>query len=221
MTACGVACGPATVGAATSARTFVLDPEREFRFDSRPMRRAPPHSPSAGRFASRAIVAALACVCLAACSDPIAVEPPGPDPIITQAALEAGGFIEVSPCRPSHEHDLRHVRVVANLAAADRYRRCVLTARPDDPLCQEPFPEGALFVKYEYELPGCVPAELVSYTANAKLAKGAFESGRDWRWQRISPKFKVEEDGAPWRCLLCHIDHCEPPYGHDLRCTPD
>lgn len=151
-------------------------------------------------------------------------QPPGPDPIVTQALLDSGALIEIVGCRQSHEHELNHVRTVADAGAADIFRRCVLerpAEGPLDPSCTAPFPEGSLFVKYEYELPGCAPADFKGVTANLKLAPGSYAEGHDWRWQKLTPRLRVVEDGAPIVCLLCHIDHCGPPDGHDLRCLPD
>jgi hypothetical protein len=150
--------------------------------------------------------------------------PPPPDPVVTQALLDSGELEEIVACRQSHEHELNHVRTVANREAADIFRRCVLLRDPSLPLpddCTAPFPEGSLFVKYEYELPGCLPEDFKAVTANLKLAVGSYPEGHDWRWQRLTPKLRVVEDGAPLVCLLCHVDHCGPPDGHDLRCLPD
>ncbi|MCC6624581.1 MAG: hypothetical protein IT385_25255 [Deltaproteobacteria bacterium] len=151
-------------------------------------------------------------------------EPPGPDPVVTQALLDSGALIEIVSCRQSHEHELNHVRTVADPGAADIFRRCVLEAPEGgatDPACAAPFPEGSLFVKYEYELPGCLPEDFKGVTANLKLAHGSYPQGYDWRWQKLTPKLRVLEDGAPLVCLLCHVDHCGAPDGHDLRCLPD
>ena len=124
--------------------------------------------------------------------------------------------------RQSHEHELNHVRTVANAAAAEQFRRCVLDPAAADAPCDEAFAPGSLFVKYEYELPGCLEQDFKGISANLKLNPGEFPPGRDWRWQKLSARLDVIEDGAPQVCLLCHIDHCgETPYGHDLRCLPD
>jgi len=154
--------------------------------------------------------------------------PPGPDPVLTQALLDSGVLLEIVGCRQSHEHELNHVRTVADPASAALFRRCVLerpaegSGVPLDPSCEAPYPEGALFVKYEYELPGCLPEDFKAITANLKLRPGSFAEGHDWRWQKLTPKLKVIEDGAPLVCVLCHVDHCGAPGdGHDLRCLPD
>jgi hypothetical protein len=156
---------------------------------------------------------------LAACDDPAPPALPTVDPVFRVEQLTDGSMGEIMPCKLSHEHELRHVRTVADLASVDVYSRCV----PPSSACKEPrFPVGSLFVKLEYNSPtGCEPDALVSYTATLKLPQGALEAGYDWQWQRLSPALKVEEDGAPGVCLRCHIDHCAPPRGFDLRCVPD
>ena len=141
-----------------------------------------------------------------------------PDAYLTWETL-ALEYAQVLPCRDSHDHDLRSVRILANAAAVERYVQCVRLGHP----CDAPFEVGATLVKYEYELPGCVPAELVSITVSERLPDGSFPEGGDWRWLRLGPDLKVEEDGAPTRCLDCHRQHCAPPsgLGHELRCVPD
>jgi hypothetical protein len=162
----------------------------------------------------------IAIFALAACDESPAGPPP-PKPLVTRALLDSGELIEVVTCRQSHEHELNHVRTVANPLAAEMFRRCVLASDGADTPCQALFPEGALFVKYEYELAGCAPADFKGISANLKLAPGAYPIGRDWHWQKLDRRLRVVEDGAPHACLLCHIDHCGAPDGHDLRCLPD
>lgn len=158
---------------------------------------------------------------LAGCDDAPA-EHRGPTPLF--AVHELTELVEVVPCRHSHEHDLRHVRIFADVASGRLWDRCVRRAGG----CTEPFPEGARFVKLEYDRPGgcaagdcCTDEHLVSYTVSLRLAEGALPEGHDWHWQRLDPDLKVTDDGAPPVCIGCHVDHCSPPYGHDLRCTPD
>ena len=121
------------------------------------------------------------------------------------------------PCRHSHEHELRHVEIWADPAAAQQYRDCLF----DRQNCDEPFFEGALFFKREFEYRDCKDEDLVSYTVNLKLAPNERPDGGDWQWQRLDPQFNVVEDGAPAYCVNCHEEHCAPPNGYDLRCLPD
>ena len=159
-------------------------------------------------------------VVLGAC-DETPEGPPPPPPLVTRALMDSDALVEIVSCRQSHEHELNHVRTVANPAAAEQFRRCVLDPHAADEPCAEPFPEGSLFVKYEYELPGCLPEDFKGISANLKLAPDSFPAGRDWQWQKLSSRFAVEENGAPAVCLICHLDHCSGLKGHDLRCLPD
>jgi hypothetical protein len=159
-------------------------------------------------------IASLALVLGAGCATD-----PGPRPLFDLAEVERD-FVEVLGCRHSHEHELRHVRILADPAAAEIYERCVLTGLGGR--CDvDAFPPGSLFVKYEYDLPDCPPWELLSYTASLRLEDHSYPEGLDWHWQRVTPNLQVAEDGAPPRCIQCHVDHCSPPDGLDLRCLPD
>lgn len=147
------------------------------------------------------------------------------DDIIFEIEAVERDFEEVVPCRWSHEHELNHVRVVADPESARIFTECVLTGLGEE--CEldgepvEGFPVGSLFVKYEYDDEGCQDEDFVQYTASLRLEDGSFDEGWDWLWQRVSPDMDLLEDGAPFRCLDCHIDHCESPDGLDLRCLPD
>jgi hypothetical protein len=159
------------------------------------------------------VLACLTATLAAGCGEP------EPQPLFDLDEVERE-FVEVVDCRHSHEHDLRHVRVFADPAAAEIFERCVLSGLGGR--CDvSRFDTGALFVKYEYDLPGCDPRELTSYTASLRLDDGDFPEGRDWHWQRLTPAMDVAEDGAPARCIQCHVNHCDPPDGLDLRCLPD
>lgn len=176
-----------------------------------------PVAPHRVAFVALALIAALGVGASAGCDD----APPGPppiDPLVSQAEIDSGELVEVVACRHSHEHELNHVKTLANAAAAEQFNRCVLTPGAN---CADLFPEGALFVKVEYELEGCKPEDLKGYTVNKKLAAGSYADGHDWQWQRLTKRLEVTEDGAPLVCLLCHIEHCSAPNGHDLRCLPD
>lgn len=134
-------------------------------------------------------------------------------------SVVAREFEEVVPCRFSHEHALRHVRIFADPVAAEVYRRCVLSGLGDS--CPDgAFPVGSLFVKYEYDR-SCASDQLVGYTASLRLENGSYPTGFDWWWQSATTDLQVVEEGAPASCLNCHVDHCQSPMGFELRCLPD
>jgi hypothetical protein len=149
----------------------------------------------------------------------------GRDDLVFDVQEVERSFEEVVSCRWSHEHELNHVRVFADPRSAEIFRACVLTGEAENCVMDgEPvagFPVGSLFVKYEYDDFGCEDDDFMGYTASLRLEDGSFPEGRDWQWQRVSPSMSLVEDGAPPRCLGCHIDHCEAPFGLDLRCLPD
>ena len=119
-------------------------------------------------------------------------------------------YREVRDCRNSHEHELHYIRVLVSQDAEAPYA----ALSPD-----EPYPVGATLVKAEYDEEGC--ETLLGYTAYKKLEKGEHEAGGDWWWQKLDAEQKVIEEGAPWRCLNCHMVHCAPPYGYDLTCAEE
>jgi hypothetical protein len=159
-------------------------------------------------FAARILGAGLV---LVACSSD-----PAPSNLVFDLQDVDTTFQEVVPCKQSHEHDLRYVRIFADPVSAPLFETCVLNANTER--CPvETFPEGALFVKYEYEYVGCKEQDLVSYTATLKLAPGSYPAGKE----RASKSLRLEADGAPPVCLTCHINHCAVPKGFDMRCLPD
>jgi len=150
---------------------------------------------------------------------PNGAEPHTEPAIIFDPKKVEKSFVEVVPCRHSHEHDLRYVRSYADPTSAQIFKDCVLLGPPT---CRHAgFPKGSLLVKYEYETEACDATDLVSYTATLRLADDSFPEGLDWHWQRATPELKVTDDGAPPVCLNCHIEHCSPPNGFDMHCRPD
>jgi hypothetical protein len=124
-----------------------------------------------------------------------------------------GLWAEARGCRHSHEHELRHVRVLASPTALVPYLRLHPAF---------PYPAGATLVKLEYDDAACT--NLLGYTAMLKEPPGARPAGGDWRWQRLDMTRRVIEDGAPPVCLTCHVHHCaaagqhRPGAGYDLTC---
>jgi hypothetical protein len=142
--------------------------------------------------------AAALCLLLAACADDPAPAPAFP-------ADYAATFTEVRGCRPSADHDLHKIRVLADPAALDAY-----TTRA------APFPEGALVLKEEYDFTDDTCAgPVVEHTVMRRLA-GAENGG--WAWQRVAPDRTVTSvDEA--RCIGCHAQCGRPPDGHDGTCA--
>jgi hypothetical protein len=114
-------------------------------------------------------------------------------------------YEEMRDCRQSHEHELRFIRVFASPSAQAPYAMLSPST---------PYPPGAVLVKTEYDDAAC--ETLLGFTAMQKLAAGENPDGGDWRWQKVDAPSELLEDGAPERCLNCHVQHCAPPYGYDL-----
>jgi hypothetical protein len=131
-------------------------------------------------------------------------------PVPSFPANYAASYTEMRDCRPSHEHALRYIRVLASQSALEPYA----ALSPE-----VPYPAGAVLLKLEYDDEEC--AELVEYTSLEKLEPGENPAGRDWLWQRVSSEREVIENGAPWTCINCHTVHCAPPNGYDLTCAEE
>ena len=110
-------------------------------------------------------------------------------------------------CRQSGDHDLNQIRILADPAALGPY-----TDRAD------PFPEGAVVLKEEYEF-GDVDCSgpIRQWTAMTKLPTGSDPDNLDWFWERVDSGRRVVDEQNP-RCAGCH-DDCEPPDGYDFTCT--
>jgi hypothetical protein len=119
----------------------------------------------------------------------------------------AATFIEVRDCRPSSDHDLRLIRVVADPAAAARY-----TARDAD------FAPGALIVKEEYDFGDTTCAGAPVQWTVMQRAAGVDALQLGWRWQRIDGDRSVVTEDEP-RCFGCHADCGVAPDGYFGTCA--
>jgi hypothetical protein len=110
----------------------------------------------------------------------------------------------VRDCRPSVEHDLNQIRVLASPAAERPY------------LDQTPFPVGAVLLKAEFADPECA-TDFVRFSAMRKEAAGFSPAAGDWYWQRILADGTVTNDGRDSTCINCHT-RCDPSW-FDTTCT--
>lgn len=119
----------------------------------------------------------------------------------------AATFTEVRDCRPSGDHDLNNIRVLANAAAAGPY-----VDR------DAPFPPGALLLKEEFDF-GDVDCsgEIKQWTVMERRTTGSSTETLDWGWQRVDWDRNVMSDDEP-RCIGCH-QLCVAPSGYDFTCT--
>ena len=144
-------------------------------------------------------------VCVLGALGAISCDDDGREPMFPEDYLST--YVEVRDCRQSGDHDLNQVRILADPAALVPYR---------DRL--EPFPEGAVVIKEEYEF-GDVDCSgpIRQWTVMVKLAEGADPANLDWFWERVSASRRVVDEQNP-RCAGCH-DDCVPPDGYDFTCT--
>ena len=120
----------------------------------------------------------------------------------------AASYVAVRPCRPSADHDLNNVTVLADPAAAAVYR-----AR------DRPFPTGSVVLKAEYEFgdTACT-GPIQQWTVMVQLAAGSAPATLDWHWQKVDASRAVLTDDEP-RCIGCHTACGVAPDGYAGTCS--
>jgi hypothetical protein len=124
---------------------------------------------------------------LGACSDP-------PKAFFPKDYLST--YTEVRNCRPSADHLLHNIRVLADPVIHDTY-----VNRDGE------FPTGGILVKEERDEddPDCT-GPIVRYTAAKKLAPGSSPDTLDWDWQEVDPEtFEDITEDRPG-CYHCHMN---------------
>ena len=142
----------------------------------------------------------LVCACSAAGSAPTTdTQPDFPDSY-------RDSFVEVRSCRPSGDHNLNNVRVLATPRAEPAYRSHAA-----------PFSQGDVLLKEEFEFgdSNCSGAP-TRWTSMLRL--GQKHAGVDgWRWERVDPgRDVVEIDSAA--CMGCHAACGVAPDGFESTC---
>jgi len=120
----------------------------------------------------------------------------------------AASYTEVRDCRPSGDHDLNNVVVLADPSAVEAYQ-----------LRDRPFPVGAVLLKAEYDFGDdtCTgPIQL--WTVMVRRAAGSSPATLDWRWQKVDADRKVITDDEP-RCIGCHTTCGVAPDGYAGTCS--
>lgn len=118
----------------------------------------------------------------------------------------ASSYTEVRDCRSSTEHDLAHVRVLADPQALGPYQ-----GRDAD------FPVGAIVLKEEYDDAECA-GSITRWTVMQRLLSGSSPETLDWAWQDVEATRRVETVNEP-RCIGCHTTCGVPPDGYEGTCT--
>lgn len=117
-------------------------------------------------------------------------------------------YTEVRDCRGSGDHDLNNIRILVDGDALTAYEGRM-----------EPFPEGAVVLKVEYDFGDTTCAgEIKQWTAMRKLAEGAGEDTLGWEWQKVNAERQVETEDEP-RCIACHTGCGVEPDGYDATCS--
>lgn len=147
----------------------------------------------------------LAAALLAGCGDGEAPDSGGD---VYFPADYAATYTEVRNCRPSGDHDLNTVRILADSAALEAYNSR-----------NEPFPEGAVVLKEEYEFgDDTCSGELVQWTVMKRLAEGSSPETLDWDWQSVDRDRNVSSQNAG-RCIGCHQGCGVAPDGYQGTCA--
>lgn len=154
-----------------------------------------------------AIFAGLFAVGLAGCGN----GGDGPDSKPSEAFFPSSyteSYTLVYDCRQSADHSLMNVRMLADEAALEPYRGR-----------SEPFPEGAVIVKEQYDIGDSdCEGDIQMWTAMLKLADGSSPKTLDWTWQQVDADFNVTNQDHI-SCTSCHSDCGEPPDGYEGTCT--
>lgn len=117
-------------------------------------------------------------------------------------------YTEVRDCRTSGDHDLNHIRVLADQAALGPYLDH-----------DAPFPEGSVIIKEEYDFgDNDCTGDIKQWTVMQRLPNGTSTETLDWYWQRVDASRNVLGENTP-RCWGCH-SLCTPDVGgYDFTCT--
>ena len=133
--------------------------------------------------------------------DDVGVEPDFP-------ADYQGSFVEVRNCRPSGDHELNTIRILAGPTALEPYQTRAM-----------PFPPGAVVLKEEYEFGDLdCTGPLKQWTVMRRLEDGSSTETLDWTWQKVDADRHVVAVDTP-ACYGCHTDCGVLPDGFDGTCA--
>lgn len=117
-------------------------------------------------------------------------------------------YVEVRNCRPSGDHDLNNIRILAGPLAAAAY---------EDRM--EPFPVDAVVIKEEFDFGDLECAgPIKQWTVMQRLPAGSSDETLGWAWQRVDADRRVLEEDAP-RCVACHQGCGVAPDGYEGTCA--
>jgi hypothetical protein len=119
----------------------------------------------------------------------------------------ADSYVEVRSCRKSADHELEHVRVLADPDALGPYEDRASA-----------FPDGAIVLKEQYDASDTTcSGPIGQWTVMQK--NGATSARLSWDWQRVTADRVVIETNAP-SCHGCHAGCAGGPQpGYDFTCA--
>jgi hypothetical protein len=119
----------------------------------------------------------------------------------------AASYVQVRNCRPSSDHDLHNIRVLADPLAAGPYQSR-----------GAPFPEGAVVLKEEHDFADTTCTGPIALWTVMVRQNGLPAEQLGWHWQKVDPHRRVLTDEEP-RCFGCHKDCGVSPDGYLGTCT--
>lgn len=127
-------------------------------------------------------------------------------PLFSSSYLET--YVEVRNCRPSGDHDLNNIRILADPAALGPYNNR-----------DQNFPLGSIVLKEEFEFDDSdCSGPVKQWTVMQRLADGDSPEALDWEWQKVDADSKVVSMD-PLGCARCHSGCGSLPEGFDGTCA--
>ncbi|MFO7563906.1 MAG: cytochrome P460 family protein [Enhygromyxa sp.] len=120
----------------------------------------------------------------------------------------ASSYAEVRDCRPSGDHNLNTIRILASPEALAPYQERL-----------EPFPVGAVVLKEEFDFGDSdCSGPIKRWTVMRRLETGSSPETLDWAWQDVDADRRVLEEDKP-ACIGCHQGCGVAPDGYDWTCA--
>lgn len=150
------------------------------------------------------VLALCTVLCVASCAEEKPVQDPAPNfPEDYRAS-----YSEVRGCRPSGDHDLNNIRILADPAALAPYMGRAA-----------PFPVGSIVLKEEFDFADATcSGAITQWTEMTRLESGTSPTTLDWRWHQVDRNRKIVATDSP-RCITCHTSCGEPPDGYSGTCA--
>jgi hypothetical protein len=120
----------------------------------------------------------------------------------------ASSYVEVRNCRPSGDHNLNTIRILASPSALAPYQDR-----------EDPFPLDAVVLKEEFDFGDSdCSGPIKEWTVMRRLETGSSSETLDWHWQRVGADRRVLDENKPL-CIGCHQGCGVAPDGYDWTCA--